>query len=430
MDPGRKRQAKIPLVTVAAAAVLASILIRDALGAPLRFELEAFSLAPLWFAFDGALALILGVAVLLGLKSTSMRRKVMAFTSIGLVLVPALVGYVSGNGIVSLISGYKILAPLLLCLNAPLILNEITRRYHYPFLLLLILTFGFLWFNQFINYQWVGAELSQFGQKKDVSRLWFSAVGQRYAGATVASVSAAALLVFFYAIVREKYKALWIELALLAVAAYGIWLTDSKTTYIALALVFITGNLYRLPSGILKLLRAPLLVVQQRTLSVLFLIAGAVPLMLGILNEPVAYFRYNSLLDRIKFTWPSAIARIEELGGSIAYFTGTGFGSFGSPSYYSQKYVFVTSDCDNFLIYGLAIYGIGFIVLYYLLSRFILKAEGLSLVLFSAFGAAAFSTNCEMPEMLIMLGLAVSSVFYGRNVVQYLPWKSRFKVVF
>lgn len=424
------REFNMPVMTIVSAAVIVCVLLRDAFSAPLRLGLQMVGASVGWFLFDALIAVALAASLYLGFRSHSVRRRTIAGVTLAMIILPVVTGYLQGNGPVAIFAGYKILAPLLLCLNTPRILTELQGRYAYLFIALLVVTFAFLWCNQYVNYQWVGTSIEQFGQKKDVSRLWYSEEGQRLAGATAASVSAAALLVIFYALSRERFKAWWVDLLLLAIAAYGIWLTNSKTTYFSLAMVAVLGNLYRLPKSVTTLFRRPITYYTQIAVSVFFLLAGIIPMWIGATGTPMAYFRYNSVLDRVKFTWPSAMERIGELGGNLAYIVGTGFGSFGSPSYYSQKYIFITSDADNYVIYSFAIFGITFLVLYYLCSRIILKAEGTALCLFGAFAAAAFSTNCEMPENMVALGVAISSVYFGREAVQYLPWKSKFKVMF
>jgi len=419
---------KVPMTTLLSALLIVLLIVRDAFAGPLRMALQVAHLSALWFSFDAILLLGLVIQLALGLRSKTGTRRAAAAISVLMIAVPVVTGFLMGNNPISIVSGYKILAPLLLCLNTPLIADELVGRYFYLWLALLAATLLFLVLNQAINFEWVGASISQFGQKKDVSRLWYAQSAQRYAGATVASVSAAGLLVLFYCLIRPKVKSIWFELLVVAACAYGIYLTDSKTSNFCLLLIFVCGNYGKIVPTLQRTLNQDVSRYCQVAISYLFLGVGIVPLIIGFVSEPNAYFRYNSFLDRVKFTWPSALDRISELGGMSSFITGTGFGSFGSPSYYSLKYIPITSDVDNYLIYLVAIYGLPVVALYFVCSRTILKAESAALCFFAAMVPYALSTNCEMPEALLVLGLGVSAVIYGRNKVQYLPWTPRIKL--
>ena len=423
-----RSQRKVPMTTLLSALVVVLLIARDTFAGPLRMALQMVHVSPLWFAFDALLLLTLIMQIGLGLRSKTTTRRLVAAGSLLLLALPVVTGFLMGNNPISIVSGYKILAPLLLCLNTPLIADELVSRYFYVWVGLLAATVFFLFLNQAINFDWVGASISQFGQKKDVSRLWYSQGGQRFAGATVASVSAAGLLVLFYCLIRPKIKSVWVELLIAAACAYGIYLTNSKTTYFSLLFIFACGNYGKVSQSITRAIDRDVSQYCQITVSYLFLAAGILPLIVGFLSDPNAYYRYNSFLDRVKYTWPSALDRVSELGGQFAYISGTGFGSFGSPSYYSLKYIPITSDVDNFLIYLVATYGLLIVALYYAVARTILRAETAALCFFGALVPYALSTNCEMPETLLLLGIAVSAVIYGRNKVQYLPWRARMKV--
>lgn len=435
--PEVKSVKRTPFIARIGAVVVIALLVRQTFGGPLRMYMQDFNLNFLWFVPDALVSAAIALSFLAAFRSKGVVRKVVMAISIVFLIVPAISGYVNGNNMLSIVSGYKIIAPLILCINTPFLLREMTRRYFILWCVLLAATILFLIANQFIDYAWIGGKFSQFGVEKDVSREWYAGYFKeggadrvtvtRYAGASVASVSAAALIVLFYALIRTRLPKVWIELLVVLACAYGIQLTDSKTSYFCLILIFIFGNLGRLPDFIKRLVSFDLKTATQQSLCWLMLAVGIIPMIIGFSREPVPYFAYNSFMDRINFTWPSSMLRMAEIGGDAAYVWGAGYGSFGSPAIYSAKYIMTTSAVDNFMMYQFAVCGALALVLYYLLARIATKAEGTTIALFAALIPYSFATSNEGPEFLLMAGLAVSNILYS-STVQWLPFKSGIKI--
>jgi hypothetical protein len=418
-----------------AAMAIVLILIRDTFGGPLRMVFNNFGMSYLWFVPDMAMVGMILITLYAGVRSHLPIRKNLTYFSLALMALPVIVGFASGNNLVSVLSGVKIMAPFILCLNTPMIIEELSDRYFFLWIFLLVATVACLCYNQFFHYPWEGVSFSQFGATKDVSRLWWAKDGadkviQRYAGASVASVSAAALVVVFYALLKPRLSDWRWEVVVVALACYAIYVTNSRTTYFCLLLAVIASNYTLIRDRFPRLFRGNILGVYQQVFSYLFLAAGMIPLLVALMTQTNIYTRANSMGARLEFTWPGSFERIGELGGNWAYLYGTGFGSFGSPSYYSHKYVFVTSDCDNFMLYQFAILGVAAAILYYMCSRIVLKSQSIGLCMFASFTASAFSTNCEMPENLIFLGCAISAVLFSNATVQYSPVKLHYKLLY
>lgn len=434
-----KAARRTPFVAKFGAAVIALLLVRHTFGGAIRMLLETFNLNVIWFVPDVLISAGLALCFVAAYRSRDALRRNVMILSVVFMLAPAVVGYLNGNSLLSIISGYKIIAPLVFCLNTPLLLREMTRRYFILWCVLLAATILFLAVNQFMDYPWVGGKFSQFGVERDMSREWYAGYLKegttervtvtRLAGASVASVSAAALIVMFYCLIRTRLKNIWVELLVVAACAYGVYLTDSKTTYICLPMIFIAGNLMSPPEWLRRMLRFDVRTISQHAMSYLLLAAGIIPMIIGFSREPVPYFAYNSFEDRLNFTWPSAMLRMKEIGGDGAYLWGTGYGSFGSPSVYSGKYIMTTSAVDNFMLYHFAICGLLALVLYYMLARVATRAEGTAYAMFAALVPFSFATSNEGPEILLLAGLAVSNVIYSTRV-QYLPFKLKMKVLY
>jgi|GEM_PF-2689378 len=432
----RKTVKRTPFIARIGAVIIAVLLVRQTFGGILRMFLQNYNLNAAWFAPDALISVGVALSFYAAYKSQDTLRRTVAILSGILILLPAVVGYVNGNNLVSLVSGYKVIAPLILCLNTPFLLREMTRKYFILWCVLLGATILFLIGNQFVDYPWVGGKFSQFGQEKDIARQWYASyvkdAGERHtvtrlAGASVASVSAAAMIVLLYGLIRTRLQKVWIELLVLAVCMYGVYLADNKTSYFCLLLIFVVGNITRLPEPVKRFLSIDLRAVTQQGLCWLLLAVGLIPMMVGFTREPVPYFSYNSFLDRINFTWPSAMRRMEQVGGDGAYIWGAGYGSFGGPSSYSSKYIMATSDVDNFLLYQFAICGLLAVALYYLLARVATRAEGTALALFAALIPYSLTSNNESPEFLLLAGLAVSNALYASRI-QWLPFRSGIQV--
>lgn len=432
----RKTAKRTPFIARIGAVIIAVLLVRQTFGGILRMLLQQYHLNAAWFVPDALISAGVALSFYAAYQSKDTLRRTVAILSGLLILLPAVVGYFNGNNLISLVSGYKVIAPLILCMNTPFLLREMTRKYFVLWCALLAATILFLIGNQFIDYPWVGGKFSQFGQEKDIARQWYASYVKdagvrqtvtRLAGASVASISAAAMIVLLYALIRTRLKKIWVELLVVAACAYGVFLADSKTAYFCLLLIFVTGNITRLPEAVQNFLSVDLRALTQQALCWLLLGVGLIPVIVGFSREPVPYFAYNSFLDRINFTWPSSIRRMEQIGGDGAYIWGTGFGSFGGPSSYSAKYIMATSDADNFLLYQFAICGLLAVGLYYLLARVATRAEGTAVALFAALIPYSLTSNNESPEFLLLAGLAVSNVLYATRI-QWLPFRTRLQV--
>lgn len=430
---------RTPFIAKFGAAVIAILLVRHTFGGAIRMLLQNFGLNFVWFIPDALISVGIAMCFVAAYRSRDPLRRNVMILSIAFMLVPAVIGYFNGNNPLSIISGYKIIAPLVFCMNTPFLLREMTRRYFILWCVLLAATLIFLAVNQFMDYPWVGSKFSQFGVERDMSRQWYAGYLKdgttervtvvRLAGASVASVSAAALIVMFYCLIRTRLKNIWVELLVVAACAYGVYLTDSKTTYICLPMIFIAGNLVSPPERLRQMLSFDIKPIVQQGMSYLFLAVGIIPMIIGFSREPVPYFAYNSFQDRVNFTWPSSLLRMREIGGDGAYLWGTGYGSFGSPSVYSGKYVLTTSAVDNFMLYHFAICGLLALALYYLLARVATKAEGTAFAMFAALVPFSFATSNEGPEILLLAGLAISNVIYAHRI-QYSPFKLKMKLLY
>jgi hypothetical protein len=430
---------RTPFVAKFGAAVLALLLVRHTFGGAIRMVLQNLNLNVVWFIPDALISVGIALSFLAAFRSREPLRRNVMLLSIAFMVLPAVIGYLNGNNPLSIVSAYKIVAPLVFCMNTPFLLREMSRRYFILWCVLLAATILFLIGNQFMDYPWVGSKFSQFGVEKDMSREWYAGYLQdgttqrvtkaRLAGASVASVSAAALIVLFYCLIRTRLKSIWVELLVVVAGGYGLWLTDSKTTYICMPMIFIACNLMDPPERLRRLLRFDVKTLSQQAMSYLFLAVGIIPIIIGFSRDPIPYFAYNSFQDRINFTWPSSMLRMKEIGGDGAYLWGAGYGSFGSPAIYSGKYILTTSAVDNFMMYNFAICGLMAIALYYLCARVITKAEGTAYALFVALIPFSFATSNEGAETMLMVGLAISNIIYAHRI-QYSPFKLKMKVLY
>ncbi len=189
--------------------------------------------------------------------------------------------------------------------------------------------------NPYLAFPWVGFEYSVGSVSVETGREWWSGDVQRYSGVSRASFDAAIQSVILLTVAcGHTAKRTW-RVVMYSATAYCIWLTNSKTVLVVLAVAVMCTEISPVA---LRRIRIP-------TIAVLVAFGWAMPL-IGLLYNP----RLNALNtssslhsyeDRLRNMWPEAFDLWFERG---TWLTGRGLGALGTAQTYFEPHLFNAGD--------------------------------------------------------------------------------------
>lgn len=189
--------------------------------------------------------------------------------------------------------------------------------------------------NPYLAYPWVGFEYSVGGVSVETGREWWSGDVQRYSGVARASFDAAIQAVILMTVAGANTESRLRRLLMYATTAYCIWLTNSKTVLVVLAIVVIC---IELSEAWANRLRIP-------AIATLVGFGWAMPLVgvlfLPRLNALNTMSSLHSYEDRLRNMWPEAFNLWLQDGW---WLTGRGLGGLGTAQTYFESQIFNAGD--------------------------------------------------------------------------------------
>ena len=154
--------------------------------------------------------------------------------------------------------------------------------------------------NPYFAYPWVGFEYSVGSVSVETGREWWSGDVQRYSGVSRASFDAAIQSVVLLTVACGHVGKRWLRLVMYGVTAYCIWLTNSTTVLVVLAVAVVC---IEISPAALRRIRIP-------TIAVLVAFGWAMPLFGLLYNPRLNALNTSSSLhsyeDRLRNMWPDA----------------------------------------------------------------------------------------------------------------------------
>jgi hypothetical protein len=380
---------------------IAALLARETFAGALRYILDRSGLGAAWFLFD----LLLMAAVAYVVTDHFIGRTRTRYFQITLIIGFYLLlgvgsGFAHGNNVASIFSAIKIAMPLIASLILyPRYLE--TPAFRAFLALLLICGVGGLFYNHFHEMPWTGLSISQFGVERQASRQWWANGESRLAGLGQASSASATTILLVALLLARGVRRFWLKLGIYAGTAVAVSLTISTTPLIALYAAILVDLWPPRFGRIQGYDRVPLFMVM--------LLATVTPLlfsMIVIFSDGIAHYR-DSFMDRLHFTWPSVLTMNYDAGGASFIF-GQGFGSIGSPAYYSGKYISPTSAVDNFIVYMIALFGVFAIFIAIVVVLSFLAVPWWDRNLAFAAGLLMAAISCEGVSGALLVGFSIA----------------------
>ena len=189
--------------------------------------------------------------------------------------------------------------------------------------------------NPYLAYPWVGFEYSVGSVSVETGREWWSGDVQRYSGVSRASFDAAIQSVILLTVACGHVAKRWWRLAMYGATAYCIWLTNSKTVLVVLAIAVVC---IEISPAALRRIRVP-------TIAILVSFGWAMPLFGLLYNPRLNALNTSSSLhsyeDRLRNMWPEAFDLWFQHG---TWLTGRGLGALGTAQTYFEPQLFNAGD--------------------------------------------------------------------------------------
>lgn len=389
---------------------IAMVIAREVFAGALRYYLDRFGLGPLWFLVDLALISAIGVVILHHLTQKVQDRY---FYTISIVLLfitlGAFTGVAHGNNLVSILAAIKIALPLIATL---IVYPHFFERREFKVVLALLFVCAVLgvFYNSVAEVPWAGYSISQLGVTRTASRQWWADGEARIAGLGSASGSTSYIILFMTFLVARNVSNKALKTLVYAFGMAGIYVTTSRTPMVAGAVAALVDLWPRRLGKQQNLDRA--------ALTILFCMATIVPIaytMVVVFGDDIVRFRDTSILDRLNFTWPTVLSMSYDSGPG-GFLFGQGFGSIGSPAYYSGKYVSPISAADNFAMYMFALFGVMSLVILLLIYLCFISIPWRDR--YFAFGACLImaTISCEGIGGALLVGYSVA---FGLGALEF-----------
>ncbi len=189
--------------------------------------------------------------------------------------------------------------------------------------------------NPYFAYPWVGFEYSVGGVSVETGREWWSGDVQRYSGVARASFDAAIQAVILMTVAGSNTQSRVLRLVMYGMTAYCIWLTNSKTVLVVLAIVVAC---IEVSDVWINRLRGPIIATLVGFGWLMPLIGVLFLPRLNALNTSSSLHSYE---DRLRNMWPEAFDLWLHDGW---WLTGRGIGGLGTSQTYFESQIFNAGD--------------------------------------------------------------------------------------
>lgn len=390
---------------------------RDTLTAVLRWGLALVHLSPLWFVPD---ALSIGAFAYFAWNIAFVNRSPFGILLVLNTITAAMVAYVfMSESPFALISSLKLFFPFYVGLA--LCGRDISeyRFVRYTMIALMIASIAGLLLAPHFDYPWTGAAFENFGNSKEVGRVWWIDGVVRYGGLAGDSTMAAYMVVFPYLMLFHRMPR-WLNLALWPVIFWAIHISTSRSAL----LVAICFAFYYLAVEIVM----PSLKKYdvERTLAKLSFLCVPIPFVLiavfGGVDLTEIYSGLFSLQDRINNSWQLPFTYLSDLFPA-GLFLGCGLGCFSYPMTYTDMARYIV-PVDNFYLSTYLMMGVPWLVFMVGMAMAPFRTKIRSkLVMIFILNVYTITVQCYGPSFAtISIGYAFSDMFLRDK-----PWRRRFR---
>ena len=381
---------------------LLGIIGREAFSGAARYYLGQAGLGAAWFLADLVLIVAISVVILSYIVQKVEDRYLYVTLAIAFFLsVGIFSGYAHGNNTSSIVSAVKIALPLIGTLIVyPRYLEM--RFFRIGLGVIFALAVLGVIYNRSAEMPWAGYSIEQFGLTRAAARQWWINGESRIAGFGASSSSSAVILLVMTLLIVREFRHLPWKLGVYAAGFTAIYFTTSRTPLIALCCAALI-DFWPPQWGRRQNYDRPFL-------AALFLVVTLVPIlysMVVVFGDDIAHFKYNSLLDRLHFTWPTVLG-ISYDGGLTNILFGQGFGSIGSPAHYSGKYISPISAIDNFMLYMFSLFGMLSLILGLLIFICFLSINWRERYFAFATCLMMATVNCEGTGGMLIVGFPIA----------------------
>ncbi|TCP72953.1 hypothetical protein [Sphingomonas sp. PP-CE-1G-424] len=388
---------------------------RDTLTAVLRWALALTHLSPLWFIPD---LLSIGAFGYFAWHIAFRDRSPFAILLVLNTITAAMVGYIfMSESPFALISSLKLFFPFYVGLA--LCGSDITQYkfVRYMMIGLMIASIVGLIAAPYFDYPWTGAEFENFGNSKEVGRVWWIDGVVRYGGLAGDSTMAAYMVVFPYLMLFHRIPK-WLNLALWPVIYWAIHISTSRSAM----LVAVCFALYYLATEILmpSLKKYDI----ERNLAKWSFLCVPIPFVLIAVLGGVDLSEMSSSLfslqDRINNSWQLPFTYLSDLFPA-GLFVGCGLGCFSYPMAYTDMSGY-TVPVDNFYLSTYLMMGVPWLVFMVgmAIAPFRTKIRS-KLVMIFILNIYTITVQCYGPSFAtISIGYAFSDMFLRGK-----PWQRR-----
>ncbi|MDX1921771.1 MAG: hypothetical protein SFW65_01395 [Alphaproteobacteria bacterium] len=227
----------------------------------------------------------------------------------------------------------------------------------------LIVTTGVL-INAFVVFPWTGESYQIFGQTMQTSRDWTTAGFNRLAGFSRANYAASNQIALFCVVVLTMRMNIFLKIVIWLMSTVAIYLTTSKTTLIAMAVVPLMIILVEFLQQQDYAKKKPTKNAERVALAVLTGLAS-VSVLLPVLfltsrsqitsSEGIGFINLSSMMDRGAWMWPNAWDLIFKTDEVFPMIFGRGIGGIGTPQYFFER--LNANSADNLFIYLYVTFG-------------------------------------------------------------------------
>jgi hypothetical protein len=380
--------------------------IRDTLTGSVRYYMDMYHLSSLWFFPDILAFLIFGyfcyVAIVI---NKSIPAVILVVNFFAAMVIGAI--YMNQSSL-AFVTGIKAVIPLFVGM-AFFDRSMTAKRYCriVLFTMMVISTIGLL-FAPYVDYPWVGAEISNFGFEKTVGKLWWDGGVIRYGGFAGDSTMAAFMVIFPYFLLHRHIPH-WANILLWPVLFYALDISTSKTASGVLGafVVYYLVTYFLIPAArrleFQKGLALSSYLLVLLPIVMIFVLGGA--------KLDVDYPSLFSLQDRIDNSWQKPFTYLSQTYPA-GLLTGCGLGCFSYPMTYTVMAGYFV-PVDNFYITTYLFFGFPFLLLV-IAQVFSVRriADETKLALILLLNIYTITVACYGPSFAtIMAGYAFSLLF-------------------
>lgn len=390
---------------------------RDTLTAVLRWSLALTHLSPLWFVPD---LLSIGAFAYFTWNIAFRNRSPFGILLVLNTVTAAMIGYVfMSESPFALISSLKLFFPFYVGLA--LCGSDITQYkfVRYTMIGLMIVSIVGLILAPYFDYPWTGAQFENFGNNKEVGRVWWIDGVVRYGGLAGDSTMAAYMVVFPYLMLFHRMPR-WLNLALWPVIYWAVHISTSRS---ALLVAVCFAAYYTTAEILVPSLKKHDI---ERKLAKLSFLCVPIPFVLiatlGGVDLAEISSSLFSLQDRINNSWQLPFTHLANLFPA-GLFLGCGLGCFSYPMTYTDMAKY-SVPVDNFYLSTYLMMGVPWLVFMVGMAMAPFRTKIRSkLVMIFILNVYTITIQCYGPSFAtISIGYAFSDMFLSDK-----PWHRRFR---